>query len=411
MLIDPTAGVGYAFGQKFPSADATTIVLTLPKALDAIQGGAYSMLSGADGDGTIEFDGTAVPAAGQNGFLRLIYNDTNGLSIRCGGSATLDGVSGIDIDVSDGGLNRSAAVLVGSGTSAGLVSTGGSGGGAGLISTGGADAAGIEGIGVGNGAGVSATSGVGTFGVGLIAGGVSGNAAAIFNSDDASSDTVTIDNLSGTALQVDGETSGYNVGAVRIANGGTTGPALSLSTDNNYPVLYLSQGTPAEHGPIRFATQYTPDPADGDTGEMMFSRDGGDKRLWFYDDDEGNFVKAASTTDPLTLKYWRTIDYNNPTLTVTGGAGNLITASVALSGTDKLEFTWGSSRSSALYPVQVQPHYYNPSITITGKNQWIVHDRSTTKLTLSCWDTNLNTAVDLTAVDWKIDVMSWGPAV
>ncbi len=67
MLIDPTAGVGYAFGQKFPSADATTIVLTLPKALDAIQGGAYSMLSGADGDGTIEFDGTAVPAAGQNG--------------------------------------------------------------------------------------------------------------------------------------------------------------------------------------------------------------------------------------------------------------------------------------------------------------------------------------------------------
>ena len=146
MLIDPTAGVGYAFGQKFPSADATTIVLTLPKALDAIQGGAYSMLSGADGDGTIEFDGTAVPAAGQNGFLRLIYNDTNGLSIRCGGSATLDGVSGIDIDVSDGGLNRSAAVLVGSGTSAGRVSPGGSGGGAGLISTGGADAAGIEGI-------------------------------------------------------------------------------------------------------------------------------------------------------------------------------------------------------------------------------------------------------------------------
>lgn len=41
MLTDPTGGTGYAFGQKLPSAHATSIVTQLPKAIDGVGGGSY----------------------------------------------------------------------------------------------------------------------------------------------------------------------------------------------------------------------------------------------------------------------------------------------------------------------------------------------------------------------------------
>lgn len=42
MLTDPTSGIGYSFGQTLPSADATSIVLQLPYALDGNGGGTYN---------------------------------------------------------------------------------------------------------------------------------------------------------------------------------------------------------------------------------------------------------------------------------------------------------------------------------------------------------------------------------
>jgi len=40
-LVDPTTGVGYAFGEILPSAHMTTIASQQPDALDAINGGTY----------------------------------------------------------------------------------------------------------------------------------------------------------------------------------------------------------------------------------------------------------------------------------------------------------------------------------------------------------------------------------
>jgi hypothetical protein len=42
MLTDPTSGGGYSFGQTLPSADATSIALQLPFALDGDAGGTYT---------------------------------------------------------------------------------------------------------------------------------------------------------------------------------------------------------------------------------------------------------------------------------------------------------------------------------------------------------------------------------
>lgn len=42
MLTDPTAGVGYAFGEILPSSDMTTIATNQPKCVDGAAGGAYN---------------------------------------------------------------------------------------------------------------------------------------------------------------------------------------------------------------------------------------------------------------------------------------------------------------------------------------------------------------------------------
>jgi hypothetical protein len=42
MLVDPTAGVGYAFGEVLPSSDMTTIAANMPKAVDGSAGGTYT---------------------------------------------------------------------------------------------------------------------------------------------------------------------------------------------------------------------------------------------------------------------------------------------------------------------------------------------------------------------------------
>jgi len=63
MLIDPTGGVGYAFGQVLPSSHMTTIATQQPRALDAVNGGSYTATANLDWNfGT--FDLTIVGAAG-----------------------------------------------------------------------------------------------------------------------------------------------------------------------------------------------------------------------------------------------------------------------------------------------------------------------------------------------------------
>ena len=41
-LVDPTGGVGYAFGQKLPSTHMTTIAKQQPNAIDGVNGGSYT---------------------------------------------------------------------------------------------------------------------------------------------------------------------------------------------------------------------------------------------------------------------------------------------------------------------------------------------------------------------------------
>lgn len=54
MLSDPTAGVGYAFGEILPSADMTTVAVQQPNALDATNGGTWTLGANATVNGASE---------------------------------------------------------------------------------------------------------------------------------------------------------------------------------------------------------------------------------------------------------------------------------------------------------------------------------------------------------------------
>ena len=44
-LIDPTGGVGYAFGQILPSSHMTTVMTQQPNAIDGINGSSHTLNS------------------------------------------------------------------------------------------------------------------------------------------------------------------------------------------------------------------------------------------------------------------------------------------------------------------------------------------------------------------------------
>ena len=58
-LLDPTLGVGYAFGEKLPSTHMTTIATQQPRALDVINGGSY-----VQGGAGVILDGDALKGGG-----------------------------------------------------------------------------------------------------------------------------------------------------------------------------------------------------------------------------------------------------------------------------------------------------------------------------------------------------------
>lgn len=69
-LVDPTATVGYAFGEKLTSADMTTIATQQPDAWDIVNGGTYtttgvSVVNATGGDiditGNVEWQNTDLP--------------------------------------------------------------------------------------------------------------------------------------------------------------------------------------------------------------------------------------------------------------------------------------------------------------------------------------------------------------
>lgn len=63
-LVDPTGGVGYAFGQKLPSTHMTTIATQQPNAIDGVNGGTYTCLAALtttnNAARNATFNGTAV---------------------------------------------------------------------------------------------------------------------------------------------------------------------------------------------------------------------------------------------------------------------------------------------------------------------------------------------------------------
>lgn len=71
-LLDPTLGVGYAFGEKLPSTHMTSIATQQPRALDAIDGGAYVM----GGTGVL-LDGDALAGGGGD---PLRYTNMRGIA-------------------------------------------------------------------------------------------------------------------------------------------------------------------------------------------------------------------------------------------------------------------------------------------------------------------------------------------
>jgi len=62
-LLDPTLGVGYAFGEKLPSTHMTTIATQQPRALDIVNGGPYVQ------SGQLVIDGDALKGGGTEPIL------------------------------------------------------------------------------------------------------------------------------------------------------------------------------------------------------------------------------------------------------------------------------------------------------------------------------------------------------
>jgi len=62
-LLDPTLGVGYAFGEKLPSTHMTTIATQQPRALDIVNGGSYVQ------SGQLVIDGDALKGGGTDPIL------------------------------------------------------------------------------------------------------------------------------------------------------------------------------------------------------------------------------------------------------------------------------------------------------------------------------------------------------
>ena len=96
-LLDPTLGVGYAFGEKLPSTHMTTIATQQPRALDIVNGGTYTQSAqlSIDGD-ALKGGGTepilytnlkGVPGAGGNG--RTVFDHP--VDVMAGRTVTLQG--------------------------------------------------------------------------------------------------------------------------------------------------------------------------------------------------------------------------------------------------------------------------------------------------------------------------------
>ena len=97
-LIDPTSGVGYAFGEVLPSADMTTIATQQVRALDIINGGVFT----ATADVTVEDTGAQ---SWENNFDQIVIGEANTTAITLGNSGAATSIQGTHtINVTDGEL-------------------------------------------------------------------------------------------------------------------------------------------------------------------------------------------------------------------------------------------------------------------------------------------------------------------